>query len=154
MAVSRRQSAAGQDAADLWFGAVGRLGDDGPPVLGQRVKGAGEFGGTLLDLRHVLGDQGGDMPARGQSAVADAEDDADLREGEPGGLGLPDEGQSPGRCCWVVAVAARGARRCREQPGLLVEPDRLCGQTRGGAQVTPSPPVPETGTGADREVMA
>jgi hypothetical protein len=104
--------------------------------LGQRVAGAGELGDALLDLNHVPGDQVGDVLARGLPAVADAQDAADLRQREPSGLGLADEGQPADRSGRVVAVAARRARRGGEEPGLLVKPDRLRGQARGGAEFT------------------
>jgi hypothetical protein len=63
--------------------------------LGQRVMGAGELGDAPLDLGQVLGDQGGDVLARCLPVVADAEDAADLRQREPGGLGLADEASRP-----------------------------------------------------------
>ena len=54
----------GEDAADLWFCAVGGVDGSGPPLeIHQHVMGAGELGDAPLDLGQVLVDQGGHVPA-------------------------------------------------------------------------------------------
>lgn len=54
----------------------------------------------------MLVDEIGDVAARGLSTVAEAEDAADLGEGEAGVLGIADEREAAFRGSWVVAVAA------------------------------------------------
>ena len=57
----------------------------------QLVAGAAEFGQPGLYLRQAPGDQAGDVDARRLAVVADVQDLPDVLEGEPGGLGVPDE---------------------------------------------------------------
>src|SRR5215831_9815493 len=137
----RPYSGPGEDAADVWFGAVGGVGNGGAVAkAGQRRAGAGELGDPLVDLRQVLADQAGDVPAGSMPAVPDAENAADLGQAEPGRLRLPDERQPAGRSGRVVAVPAGGARRRGHEPGLLVKPDRLGGQPGRGGQLTDEHP--------------
>ena len=85
--------------------AIGRVLRRGPPgQRGQLVPGTGKLGQPGLDLGQPPGDQAGDVDAGRLAAVADVQHLADGLEGEPGGLGLPDERQAleDGRA--VVAV--------------------------------------------------
>src|SRR5713101_5964697 len=59
------------------------------------------------------------------AAVADVKDLADVLEGEPGGLGMPDKREALEDRRVVVAVARRGPGGGREQVLVLPEPDRL-----------------------------
>ena len=70
----------------------------------QLVPGPDELDQPGLDLGQPPGDQAGDVNTRRLAAVADAQHLADRIQGEPGGLGLPDERQAleDGRA--VVAV--------------------------------------------------
>src|SRR5215472_14499222 len=122
------QHAAGASAVDdravaLAVGRVLRRGALGQ--CRQLTEGTGEFGQPRLDLGHPLGDQAGDVSARRLAAVADVKDLADVLEGEPGGLGVPDEAEALDDGRVVVAVAGRGAGRLRKQALVLPEPDRL-----------------------------
>ena len=70
----------------------------------QLVAGAGQLGQPGLYLAEPLGDQAGDVDAGRLAAAAAGVPLVDGLEGEPGGLGLPDERQAleDGRA--VVAV--------------------------------------------------
>ena len=65
------------------------------------------------------------MNAGRLTAVADVQHLADVLQGEPRGLGMPDERQALHDGRVVVAVAGRGPGRGREQVLVLPEPDRL-----------------------------
>jgi len=91
---------------------------------GQLVTGAGELGQAGLHLGEPPGDQAGDVNARRLAAVADVQE-LPVLEGEPGGLGMPDEREALQDRRVVVAVARRVPGRGREQALALPEPDRL-----------------------------
>jgi hypothetical protein len=63
---------------------------------------------TGLDLGQAPGDQAGNVDARRLAAIADVQDLADVLQGEPGGLRVPNERQALQDYRIVVAVA-RGA---------------------------------------------
>ena len=104
---------------DYPLGAVDRL---------AFIRHAQAAGFTLADIRSVLTIR--------DSGQAPCQHVADVGQGEPGRLRVPDEGQPVCGTGRIVPVTARGARRLRQQPGLLVEPDRLGGQASPGGQVT------------------
>ena len=118
-----RASAVEDRAVALTVGRVLRRGALGQ--CRQLTKGAGEFGQPGLDLGPPLGYKARDVDARWLAAVANVKDLADVLKGEPGGLGVPDEGEALDDGRIVVAVAGRGAGRLREQPLVLPEPDRF-----------------------------
>src|SRR5258708_4263577 len=87
---------------------------------GQRrelVAGARELGQPGFDLGQAPGDQAGDVDARRLAAVTDVQHLPDGVEGEPGGLGVPDEGEARlaagrRRLLWAgtrVSIAAAAA---------------------------------------------
>ena len=72
--------------------AVGRiLGRGASGERRQLVAGAGQLGQPGLRLGQAAGDQAGDVHARRLAVIADVQDLPDVLQGEPGGLGVPDE---------------------------------------------------------------
>jgi Helix-turn-helix domain len=101
-----------EDAADLWFSAVGGVDSGRPPLkIDQHVVGAGELGDAPLDLGQVLADQGGHVAARRVPGITDDQDAADLGQSEPGRLSVPDERQPVEGARRVVAVTGGRAGR-------------------------------------------
>jgi hypothetical protein len=98
--------------------------------------GASELGDAPLDLGQVLADQGGHVAARRVPGITDGQDAADLGQGEPGRLSVRDKRQPVEGARRVVAVTRGRAGRGGHEPGLLVEPDRLGRQARGGGELT------------------
>jgi hypothetical protein len=122
-----------EDAADAARAGAGFGYGGGGEQVTEHGQGAGQLGEPLLGLVQVAAKQGCDVGAGRLAVVADREDAADLGQGQSGELGGADELQPVLGAGRVVAVPGRGAGRGGQQPGLLVEADRLGGGAgRGG----------------------
>lgn len=90
---------------------------------------------AALDVGRPSLEQGQHMAAGCLTPVAERDHAADLAQGEPDCLGGTDEGESDRRVAAEVPVARARPGRRREEPQLLVEPDRLGRYTRGTRQL-------------------
>jgi hypothetical protein len=116
--------------APVWIGALGRV--QAPSPFRER----GELGASFYkDLDpsvngyHVTFQQVDHVIAALPTGVADIEDRSDLREAEPGGLGITNEAETVDGLLTVIAIAVRGTIGLGQQSYPLVVADSLRGHS-------------------------
>jgi hypothetical protein len=93
--------------------------------LSQLAAGLPEGLYVLIEGRHVPFQQIDHVMTGGLTLTAQLEDRRDLGEGEAGGLGIPDEGETVDGILGVVPIVVGIAGRLGEQSDLFVIADRL-----------------------------